>query len=154
VNPFGYARPVARPTAGGTVAARARRALTHPQNWIELLKFGVVGASGYLINLGVYVALLKGADLHYLPAAACSFVVVVTNNYFWHRHWTFRHRRGHLYYQGMRFLAVSLVALGFNLALLRALVGLGAGKIVGQAVAIILVVPFSFSANKLWSFRA
>jgi putative flippase GtrA len=145
---------VARPTAAGTVAARARRALTHPQNWIELLKFAVVGATGYVINLGVYVGLLKGADLHYLPAAACSFVVVVTNNYFWHRHWTFRHRRGHLYYQGMRFLAVSLVALGFNLALLRGLVGLGAGKIVGQAIAIILVVPFSFSANKLWSFRA
>jgi putative flippase GtrA len=154
VTPFGYARPVARPTAAGTVAARARRALTHPQNWIELFKFGVVGATGYAINLGVYVGLLKGADLHYLPAAACSFVVVVTNNYFWHRHWTFRHRRGHLYYQGMRFLAVSLVALGFNLALLRGLVGLGAGKIVGQAIAIILVVPFSFSANKLWSFRA
>ena len=154
MTPFGYARPVARPTAAGTVAARARRALTHPQNWIELLKFAVVGATGYVINLGVYVGLLKGADLHYLPAAACSFVVVVTNNYFWHRHWTFRHRRGHLYYQGMRFLAVSLVALGFNLALLRGLVGLGLGKIVGQAIAIILVVPFSFSANKLWSFRA
>ena len=154
MTPFGYARPVARPTAAGIVAARARRALTHPQNWIELFKFAVVGATGYVINLGVYVGLLKGAGLHYLSAAACAFVVVVTNNYFWHRHWTFRHRRGHLYHQGMRFLAVSLVALGLNLALLRALIGLGAGKIVGQAIAIILVVPFSFSANKLWSFRA
>ena len=28
-----------------------------------------------------------------------------------------------------------------------------AGKIVAQAIAIILVMPFSFTANKLWSFR-
>jgi dolichol-phosphate mannosyltransferase len=144
---------VARPTATGIVATRAGRALTRTQNWIELFKFSAVGASGYAINLAVYVGLLKGADLHYLPAAACSFVVAVTNNYFWNRHWTFRHHRGHVYYQGMRFLFVSVVALGLNLALLRGLIALGAGKIVGQAIAIVLVMPFSFSANKLWSFR-
>jgi putative flippase GtrA len=144
---------VARPTATSIVATRAGRALTSTQNWLELLKFSAVGASGYAINLTVYIALLKGADLHYLPAAACSFVVAVTNNYFWNRHWTFRHHRGHVYYQGMRFLVVSVVALGLNLALLRGLIALGAGKIVGQAIAIVLVMPFSFSANKLWSFR-
>jgi putative flippase GtrA len=53
----------------------------------------------------------------------------------------------------MRFLTVSLVALGLNLAILRLLVALGTGKILAQAVAIVLVTPFSFSANKLWSFR-
>jgi putative flippase GtrA len=134
-------------------AARAGRALRRPQNWFELLKFSVVGASGYVVNLAVYVALLDGAGLHYLPAAVCSFAVAVTNNYFWNRQWTFRHRRGHVYHQGMRFLVVSVVALGLNLAILRVLVALGAGKIVAQAAAIILVMPFSFSANKLWSFR-
>ena len=58
---------------------------SRPQNWLELLKFSVVGASGYVVNLAVYVALLKGAGLHYLPAAVCSFVVAVSNNYFWNR---------------------------------------------------------------------
>jgi putative flippase GtrA len=144
---------VARSTAAGIAATRARRALGRTENWIELFKFSVVGASGYLLNLGVYVALLNGAGLHYLPAAACSFVVAVTNNYLWNRHWTFRKRRGHLYYQGMRFFVVSAVALGINLAILRILVAFGAGKIVAQAIAIVLVMPFSFSANKLWSFR-
>jgi dolichol-phosphate mannosyltransferase len=144
---------VARPTVVGIAATRAGRALRRSQNWLELIKFCVVGASGYAVNLGVYVGLLKGAGVHYLLAAACSFVVAVSNNYFWNRHWTFREWRGHLYYQGLRFLTVSLVALGMNLALLRVLVALGAGKIVGQAIAIVLVVPFSFTANKLWSFR-
>jgi putative flippase GtrA len=144
---------MARSTAAGVAAARAGRALKRPQNWIELLKFCAVGATGYVVNLAVYVALLKGAGLHYLPAAACSFVVAVTNNYLWNRHWTFRHRRGNLYHQGARFLLVSLVALGLNLLMLRGLVALGVGKIAAQAIAIVLVMPFSFSVNKLWSFR-
>jgi putative flippase GtrA len=146
---------VVRPS-GGTFAAtrsRAGRALRRPQNWLQLLKFSLVGASGYVINLAVYVALLKGAGLHYLGAAVCSFAVAVANNYFWNRHWTFRGLRGHVYYQGLRFLVVSLIALGLNLALLRGLVALDVGKIVAQAIAIILVTPFSFTANKLWSFR-
>jgi putative flippase GtrA len=150
---FRYARGVARSTAAGIAATRAGQALRRPENWVELIKFCVVGASGYAINLAVYVGLLKGAGLHYLPSAACSFVAAVSNNYFWNRHWTFRDRRGHLYYQGLRFLLVSLGGLAMNLGLLRGLVALGAGKIVGQAIAIVLVLPFTFTANKLWSFR-
>jgi len=144
---------VARSTAAGIAASRARRALGRPENWIELLKFSVVGLSGYVVNLVVYISLLKGADLHYLPAAACSFVVAVSNNYYWNRHWTFRSRRGHLYFQGIRFFVVSLVALGLNLALLWVLVELGSGAILAEATAIVLVMPFSFTANKLWSFK-
>src|SRR5438105_4341919 len=132
---------------------RAARALRCPQNWIELVKFSIVGASGYVVNLAVYVALLKGAGLHYVPAAVCSFGVAVTNNYTWNRHWTFRGHRGHLYYQGFRFLIVSLVALGANLLLLRGFVDAGLDKIAAQALAVVLVTPLNFIGNKLWSFR-
>jgi len=132
---------------------RATDALRRPQNWIELAKFCLVGATGYVVNLLVYVALLRGADLHYLPAAACSFVVAVTNNYTWNRVWTFRGHRGHVYYQGLRFFVVSLISLGANLAVLDLLVALGAGKIPAQAAAIVLVMPLNFAGNKLWSFR-
>jgi putative flippase GtrA len=79
--------------------------------------------------------------------------VAVTNNYTWNRVWTFRHQRGHMAYQGLRFLMVSTVALAANLAFLAILVGLGVPKISAQAVAIALVTPWNFVANKLWSFR-
>ena len=135
------------------MGARAGRALRRPENWIQLGKFCIVGAIGYGVNLGVYVSLLRGAGLHYLPAAACSFVVAVTNNYTWNRHWTFRGQRGHVAYQGLRFLIVSVVALGANLGVLGLLVELGLGKVAAQALAIILVTPLNFIGNKLWSFR-
>ena len=38
--------------------------------------------------------------------------------------------------------------------ILEALVGIGVGKIVAQAVAIVLVTPLNFVGNKLWSFKA
>jgi putative flippase GtrA len=132
---------------------RAGRALRRPHNWLQLAKFSAVGGSGYVVNLAVYAALVKGAGIHYLAAATCSFFVAVTNNYTWNRLWTFRHRRGHVAYQGMRFLAVSVVALGANLLILEALVSADLGKIPAQAVAIVLVTPLNFIGNKLWSFR-
>jgi putative flippase GtrA len=132
---------------------RAGRALRSPNNWMQLAKFSAVGASGYAVNLAVYAVLLKWAGLHYLGAAFCSFLVAVANNYWWNRHWTFRGQRGHFAYQGMRFAAVSAVALAANLVVLRVLVGLGLGKLVAQAIAIISVTPLNFLGNKLWSFR-
>ena len=133
---------------------RAGHALRRAHNWVQLGKFVAVGTSGYVVNLGVYSALVSGAELHYLAAAACSFAVAVTNNYAWNRLWTFRHQRGHVAYQGLRFLVVSVVALGANLLILHGLVSAGVGKIPAQAVAIILVTPLNFIGNKLWSFRA
>jgi dolichol-phosphate mannosyltransferase len=137
----------------GTARSRAVAALSRPHNWVQLAKFCAVGASGYAVNLAVYTALLRGAGVHYLPAAVCSFLVAVTNNYLWNRLWTFRHQRGHVAYQGLRFLVVSVLALGANLLVLDLLVALGVGKIVGQAIAIIVVTPLNFVGNKLWSFK-
>ena len=131
--------------------ARAASALRQPHNWVQLLKFCVVGAVGYVINLGVYAALL-GIGAH--KAAVVSFVVAAANNYWWNRHWTFVHQRGHFAYQGMRFFGVSLVALLVNQLWLVVFLDLaGLGKIVSQAIAIILVTPLNFIGNKLWSFR-
>ena len=140
-------------TAGSLMATRAARALRHPANWVQLGKFSAVGATGYLVNLAVYGALLRVAGLHYLAAGACSFVVAATNNYAWNRAWTFRHQRGHVYYQGLRFLVVSLVALGANLGILHVLVAAGLNKLAAQAIAVVLVMPLNFIGNKLWSFR-
>src|SRR5881398_3938458 len=100
------------------VRARAGRALRQSANWVQLAKFAGVGATGYIVNLAVYTALLRGAGWHYAYAATVSFLVAVTNNYLWNRIWTFRAQRGHVAYQGLRFLIVSVVVYGANLVLL------------------------------------
>jgi putative flippase GtrA len=132
--------------------ARVRAALRRRGNWEQLVRFCVVGASGYVVNLAVYSLLVLGLDMHYVPAAICSFLVAVTSNYTWNRLWTFRAQRGHVAYQGMRFLVVSTLALVANLVVLHLLVEAGASEIVAQAIAIVLVTPVNFVGNKLWSF--
>jgi putative flippase GtrA len=135
-----------------TFTDAASVALRQPGNWLQLAKFCAVGLTGYVVNLAVYATLLA-FDVHYLVAAVCSFLVAVTNNYLWNRIWTFRRQRGHLVHQGFRFLLVSTVALGANLVFLSVLVALGLPKLPAQAIAIALVTPWNFVANKLWSFR-
>jgi putative flippase GtrA len=147
-------------TRSDTVADRAsalgeaaRAALRRPHNWVQLAKFCTVGATGYVVNLAVFALLVHVAEIHYIAAAICSFLVAVTNNYTWNRLWTFRNQRGHVAYQGLRFLVVSTVALGANLLFLSGLVALGMPKVPAQALAVALVTPWNFLGNKLWSFR-
>jgi len=140
-------------TDTGFAGSRAGRALRRSSNWVQLAMFCAVGASGYAVNLAVYSALVEVGDVHYLLAAVGSFLVAVSNNYLWNRLWTFKGSRGHVAYQGARFLVVSVVALAANLLCLRLLVEVGLGKIVAQAIAIILVTPLNFVGNKLWSFK-
>jgi dolichol-phosphate mannosyltransferase len=148
---------VERSPSAGVAAALARtragQALLRSHNWIQLAKFSMVGASGYIVNLAVFSALLLGADFDHRLAAVCSFLVAVANNYTWNRLWTFRGSRGHVAYQGIRFFVVSTLALGANLLILHVLVQLGLGEVPAQALAIVLVTPLNFVGNKLWSFK-
>jgi putative flippase GtrA len=134
-----------------TFAGRTVSALRRPHNWIQLAKFGAVGASGYVINLVVFAALL-GWGAH--VAAAISFVVAAASNYWWNRHWTFAKSKGHVGAQGMRFFVVALLAFGVNqLWLFLFIDTLHWRKVASQAIAIVLVTPLNFLGNKLWSFR-
>jgi putative flippase GtrA len=134
-----------------SVSSRTSAALRRRTNWVQLMKFGVVGASGYIVNLVVFAALLGwGAHI----AAAISFVVAAANNYFWNRHWTFVHEKGDIGAQGLRFFVVSLAAFVVNqLWLVLFIDVLHWRKVLSQAIAIILVTPLNFLGNKLWSFR-
>ena len=134
--------------------SRLHAALRRPANWLQLLRFGTVGASGYVINLAVFTVLLHAADVDYRFASAAAFTVALANNFVWNRRWTFRAGDGHAGFQAVRFLITSLVAFGFNLLLLLGLVGLlGVADIPAQAIAIAAATPLNFAGSKLWSFR-
>jgi putative flippase GtrA len=131
------------------VSAAARR----PASWWQLIKFGLVGGSGYLVNLGVFAYLSSNLGIHHLIAAVGAFVVAVSSNFFWNRHWTFAAGHGHAGFQAARFFAVSVAALVINLFVLEALVGgTSMGDLSAQAIAVAVAMPFNFLGNKLWTF--
>jgi putative flippase GtrA len=156
VDEAALAAPATEPKPRNRRRARVNAALRHAPNWIQLVRFGVVGASGYVVNLAVFTLLVHGAGVDYKLAAVGAFVVALTNNFVWNRAWTFSDASGgHAGFQAARFCAVSLVAFGFNLVVLFALVeGAGVDKVLAQAIAIAAATPLSFLGNKLWSFRA
>jgi putative flippase GtrA len=131
-----------------------RHGLRRPANWFQLVRFGIVGGTGYVINLAVYSTLVEIVGLHYIAAAVIAFCVAVTNNFLLNRHWTFKAAHGSAAFQAPRFLTVSLIALCFNLLVLELLAGVvGIHEIPAQAVAVLAATPLNFIGNKLWSFR-
>jgi len=133
-------------------ARRIGRGTRKPENWAQLVRFAVVGASGYVINLLVFWFATEKLDLHHVLAAVIAFVVAVTNNFLWNRHWTFRASAGHAGFQAARFLTVSVISLGVNLLILQGLIALGMPEIGAQAIAVAVATPVNFIGNKLWTF--
>ncbi|HVD87212.1 MAG TPA: GtrA family protein [Solirubrobacterales bacterium] len=131
------------------IGAAARR----PASWVQLFKFGLVGGSGYLINLAVFALLASNFGVHHAAAAVGAFAVAVANNFLWNRYWTFGPGEGPAHFQAARFFAVSLASLGLNLIILEALLsGTAISELAAQAIAVGMAMPFNFLGNKLWTF--
>lgn len=129
--------------------------LRKPANWLQLVRFGVVGGVGFVVNLAVYALFVHPLGVDYHVAAVAAWIVAVLNNFVLNRHWTFDARGGQAHAQAMRFIIVSLAAFGVSLLLLTLLVETaGLAKVPAQALAVAAAMPFNFIGNKLWSFRS
>ena len=159
VRCFGYGPAsgwsLRRARRSATSRARVNDALRRRHNWEQLLRFCLVGASGYAVNLAVYALLVEEGrrPLHPRRGEARSSSRS-TQQLHLNRHWTFRApARATSRIRGCASSSSRLVTLGANIAILRLLVSPGSDKITAQAIAIVVVTPLNFVGNKLWSFR-
>src|SRR5262245_26690847 len=108
---------VASPTVVTREATRAPRAavavLKVPNfrrasrsDWTQLLRFCTVGACGYVVNLAVYAALVRGLGVHYIPAAIAAFAVAWSCNFGCNKWWTFQRHGLSALEQAGRYLLV------------------------------------------------
>jgi putative flippase GtrA len=126
-----------------------------PANWLQLVRFGIVGGVGFVVNLAVYALFVHPLGVDYHVAAVAAWIVAVLNNFVLNRHWTFDARGGQAHAQAMRFIIVSLAAFVVSLLLLTLFVeSAGLAKVPAQALAVAASMPFNFVGNKLWSFRS
>ncbi|GAC1540672.1 MAG: GtrA family protein [Candidatus Velthaea sp.] len=123
----------------------------------QFVKFGIVGASGFLVNLIVFTLLQKvdvnhALPFHYYIIYSIAFLTGGVSNYFLNRVWTFR-SSGHAGKEGAQFLTVSLIALAVGLGvsyLLEPHLGPGHKTWFISVCAGIFV---NFFVNKYWTFR-
>jgi putative flippase GtrA len=155
-EPTGPETLVEEPPPGRSPIAIARRTVagvTKSHNWVQLIKFGAVGGSGYVVNLAVFALLAEVLGVHHLIAAVGAFCVAVTNNFLLNRHWTFAAGAGATTFQAPRFFTVSIGALMINLIALQILVTVAdLDNLPAQALAVAIAMPFNFIGNKVWTF--
>lgn len=123
----------------------------------QFVKFGLVGASGFLVNLLVFTGMQRVIPNHAEPAQyyiiyTVSYLAGGVWNYYLNRVWTFR-STGHAVKEGAQFLAVSVISL---------FVGLGVSALVAPYlghghktwfVATIAGIFVNFFVNKYWTFK-
>jgi len=122
----------------------------------QFLKFGIVGASGTLINFVVYHSLLYFGNQIWFSYAV-GFIIGGVNNYWWNRHWTFR-SKGEPWRELGQFIMVSTVALCISELVLvmvehRLPQTLAHRNSVAWLSATIVGMGWNFFVNKYWTFR-
>lgn len=123
----------------------------------QFVKFGIVGASGFLVNFIVFHGLQRVVPHHDRPGQfyaiySIAFLTGGISNYYLNRIWTFR-STGHAFREGSKFLTVSAIALTVGLiisVLVSPFLGHGTktwfvGTVAGMVV--------NFFINKYWTFR-
>ncbi len=78
----------------------------------EVAKFGVVGAIGFVVQLGVQNALHSGAGIGPLTALVIAYVIATIVTFVGNRHWAFKHRKGKgLGQEGVLFILLNVVGI-------------------------------------------
>jgi putative flippase GtrA len=151
----GLQRPPAPPSVKMRPHTRLLHGMRRPANWLQLVRFGLVGGTGFVVNVGVYALCVHALGIDYRVAFVLAWMVAVSNNFLLNRHWTFDAAAGSVRFQAVRFFAVSVVAALFGFVLLTVLVeSAGMAKVPAEALAVAASTPLNFIGNKLWSFRS
>jgi dolichol-phosphate mannosyltransferase len=125
-------------------------------------RFCVVGASGVLVDMGVFYLLGDPSGLHIglTPSKAIAAECAIASNFLWNDAWTFRDAAGRQpgasakLGRFARFSLVCSIGLVINLLLLDALVLVfGVNRYVANAVAIAVVSLWNYGLNARLSWR-
>jgi putative flippase GtrA len=123
-------------------------------NWLQFIRYAVVGASGYVASIAAFAFLYEVVGATYWLAATGAFCLALTNNFLWNRHWTFRAGDGHVGFQVSRFVFINCLAFLFSLVVLHLLIDIaGVPPVAAQAVAVLAAAPPNYVAHRIWSFR-
>lgn len=118
-------------------------------------KFLAVGASGVVVNLVFFSALLELGVNRYI-ASPIAIEVSIVSNFLLNNYWTFRgrSRRDRVRIRGLKFNAVSLVALGvsFGTFVLLSRLFPGGPPQLHQLIGIVPATLVNYFLNSYWTF--
>jgi len=122
------------------------------EEYIQFIKFGIVGLSNTLITLIVYFILIK-LNVYYLTANVAGYIAGVINSFFWNSSWVFKKSSRSLNLL-IKFVIVNLITLGITSLILYVGVDMfNLSKYIAQIISTLIGILFNYSLNKLWTFK-
>ncbi len=118
----------------------------------QILKFGVVGGTAFLIDYGLLFVLTEFAGIHYLISGTISFAASVIYNYILSVVWVFDPVGERSKAKDMAvFLILSVIGLGINQAIMWVLVELfGVYYMLSKIAATAIVMVYNFITRKIF----
>lgn len=126
--------------------------ITNRENFIQFIKFGIVGLSNTFIGLGIYYLLLwLGAN--YLICNAVSWIISVFNAFYWNNKYVFKNEN-----TWFNALIRTYISYGFSFLVSTVLLYLfvewcGISKVLAPVVCLVVTIPLNFLLNKFWTFK-
>ena len=120
------------------------------------IKFGIVGGSGVLVNLGCFSLLLM-LGMNKFLASPIAIELSIVWNFFLNNAWTFRWRSKHdrLHQRGLKFNAVSFLTLGVSFGTFTALslTFPDLSPYLSQLAGIVPAALLNYFLNSYWTFK-
>jgi dolichol-phosphate mannosyltransferase len=123
------------------------------KEWEKVIKFGLVGLSGIIVNEGVLIYLREYAGYSIPAASVFAIELSILSNFLWNDLWTFRSEKEHsLSGRWQRFAAFQFVSIGgalINFAILNLFaIILGIDYRIANIIGILIAFAWNFLINR------
>ncbi|WP_037684799.1 GtrA family protein [Streptomyces durhamensis] len=150
--PLTETRPAAPPAPAPAPARPVTRVV------LEVVKFGIVGGSGVLVNFLVFNLLLHGLGWQAMTATVLASCIAMATNYLGFRYFAYRDRASRTRRQIMLFFVFSGLGVVMEIGLFWVgYHGFGLHGVLGsntaKALSIVLASAFRFLVYRTWVFQ-
>ena len=121
-------------------------------NFIQFIKFGLVGVSNTAVGFGVYY-LLFYCGVHYLIANVLSWLISVFNAFYWNNRYVFRSGNGWWRTLFRTYISYGASLVVSTLMMYVLVVFLYVSPVVSPVICLVITIPLNFILNKFWAFK-
>lgn len=120
---------------------------------LKLIKFGIVGFSGMIVDFGITIICKEKLKIQKYVSNAIGFTVAASTNWLLNRIWTFASNNPQILSEYLRFLGVSVIGLGINTLILWMLTDkVKLNFYLSKVGAIGITTIWNFLANNYFTF--
>ena len=125
--------------------------IKHNKLLMQIIRFGIVGGTSFLIDYGIFTILSQLLHIHYLIASILSFTISVIYNYILSIKWVFDVSKKQTSKEFIVFVILSVIGLGINSLIMYLSVDLmHIHEMISKIIATAIVMVYNFITRKIF----